>query len=314
MNVGIHGIGYYVPENVMTNADLEKMMDTTDEWIRSRTGIEERRIAKDDMDTSDMGALAAQRALENAEISISDIDFILVATTSPDKKTPSSACLVQEKLGARGIPALDINAACSGFIYGMVVAQQFIQTGAYKKILVIGVEKLSKYIDWTDRNTAILFSDGAGAAVIGEVSEGHGILSFELGADGDGWKHLYIDKDQNRGIHMDGKEVFKFAVRQMGGASLRVLEKANIRKEDIDFLVPHQANIRIIEAARERLELPKEKVAVTIQKYGNNSTATIPIALTEAVQEGKVKDGDTLVLVGFGAGLTWGALTMRWGK
>ncbi|MED1442803.1 3-oxoacyl-[acyl-carrier-protein] synthase III [Aeribacillus composti] len=310
MRAGIIGIGRYIPEKVVTNYDLEKIMDTSDEWIRTRTGIEERRIASDDMKTSDLGARAALEAIEDAKISPEEIDMIIVATATPDQSFPSVACVLQERLGAKRAAALDISAACSGFIYAMATAEQFIQTGAYKKILVVGAEKLSKITDWNDRSTGVLFGDGAGAVVLGEVSNDRGILSFELGADGSGGKHLY----EKGHIVMNGREVFKFAVRQMGESSINVLEKAGLTKEDVDFLIPHQANIRIMEAARQRLELPEEKMSKTIHKYGNTSAASIPISLYEEVKAGKIKDGDLIVMVGFGGGLTWGAIALRWGQ
>ncbi|MCU9602457.1 beta-ketoacyl-ACP synthase III [Pallidibacillus thermolactis] len=310
MNAGILGIGRYVPENVVTNFDLEKRMDTSDEWIRTRTGIQERRIASDDIGTSDMGYFAAIKALEDAEISVQDIDLILVATVTPDHSFPSVACMVQDKLGAKNAAAMDVSAACAGFMYGMITAKQFIESGAYKHVLVIGTEKLSKITDWNDRSTAVLFGDGAGAVVMGPVSEGRGILSFELGADGSGGKHLY----QEEYIVMNGREVFKFAVRQMGESALNVIEKAGLTKEDVDFLVPHQANIRIMEASRQRLELPVEKMSSTIAKYGNTSSASIPISLVEEIEAGKIQDDDIIVMVGFGGGLTWGAICLKWGK
>jgi 3-oxoacyl-[acyl-carrier-protein] synthase III len=310
MNAGIIGIGKYVPERIVTNHDLEKMMDTSDEWIRTRTGIEVRRIADENMNTSDMGYLAAMKAIEDAGISPQELDMILVATVTPDRPFPSVACMLQEKLGAKNAAAMDVSAACSGFMYAMVTAKQFIETGAYKYVLVVGVEKLSKILNWEDRNTAVLFGDGAGAAVIGPVSEGRGILSFELGADGTGGKHLYQDEY----VIMNGREVFKFAVRQMGESCINVLEKAGLSKEDVDFLIPHQANIRIMESARERLELPVEKMSRTIHKYGNTSAASIPISIAEEVEAGKIKDDDLVVMVGFGGGLTWGAIAMRWGR
>lgn len=310
MRAGIIGIGRYIPEKVVTNYDLEKIMDTSDEWIRTRTGIEERRIASDDMKTSDLSAIAALEAIEDAKISPEEIDMIIVATVTPDQSFPSVACVLQERLGAKRAAALDISAACSGFIYAMATAEQFIQTGAYKKILVVGAEKLSKITDWNDRSTSVLFGDGAGAVVLGEVSDDRGILSFELGADGSGGKYLY----EKGHIVMNGREVFKFAVRQMGESSINVLEKAGLTKEDVDFLIPHQANIRIMEAARQRLELPEEKMSKTIHKYGNTSAASIPISLYEEVKAGKIKDGDLIVMVGFGGGLTWGAIALRWGQ
>lgn len=310
MNAGIIGIGKYVPEKVVTNADLEKMMDTSDEWIRTRTGIEERRIAGDDIHTSDMAFEAAKRAIDNAGIVPGEIDLILVATVTPDQPFPTVACMLQEKLGATKAAAMDVSAACAGFMYGVITAKQFIETNAYKYVLVVGVEKLSKITDWTDRNTAVLFGDGAGAAVIGPVSGNRGILSFELGADGTGGKHLYQDEY----IIMNGREVFKFAVRQMGESCVNVLEKAGLEKEDVDFFIPHQANIRIMEASRQRLGLPEEKMSKTINKYGNTSSASIPIAMVEEYEAGKIKDDDIVVMVGFGGGLTWGAIAIRWGR
>ncbi|QOR67561.1 ketoacyl-ACP synthase III [Cytobacillus suaedae] len=310
MNAGFLGIGRYVPEQIITNFDLEKKMDTTDEWIRTRTGIEERHIAHDDIKTSDMAYEAALKALDSAGMTGEELDMILVATVTPDRPFPSVACTLQEKLGAKKAAAMDISAACAGFMYGIVTGKQFIETGVYKNILVVGVEKLSKITDWNDRNTAVLFGDGAGAVIIGPVSEGKGILSFELGADGTGTKHLYQDEY----IIMNGREVFKFAVRQMGDSCINVLEKAGLTKEDVDFLIPHQANIRIMEAARQRLELPIEKMSKTIHKYGNTSAASIPISLVEELEAGKIKDGDLIVMVGFGGGLTWGAIAIRWGK
>jgi 3-oxoacyl-[acyl-carrier-protein] synthase III len=310
MNTGIIGIGRYLPEKILTNADLEKMVDTSDEWIRTRTGIEERRVAGDDIDTSDMAYEAAKKAIEDAGISPEDIDLILVATVTPDQPFPSVGCLLQERLGAKKAAAMDISAACAGFMYGMITAKQFIDNGAYKHILVVGVEKLSKITDWDDRNTAVLFGDGAGAAVMGPVPDGKGILAFELGSDGTGAKHLYQDEH----IIMNGREVFKFAVRQMGESSINVINKAGLDKEDVDFLIPHQANIRIMEAARQRLELPIEKMSKTVNKYGNTSAASIPISLVEDLEAGRVKEDDVVVMVGFGGGLTWGAIVMRWGK
>lgn len=310
MRAGIVGMGRYLPEKILTNHDLEKMMDTSDEWIKTMTGIEERRIAADNENTSDMAFAAAQKAIKNAGITPEDIDLILVATVTPDSPFPSVACRIQERLGAKKAAAMDISAACAGFMYGIVTAKQFIESQVYKYVLVVGVEKLSKITDWNDRNTAVLFGDGAGAAIIGPVSENRGILSFELGADGTGAKHLYQDEY----IIMNGREVFKFAVRQMGESCINVLEKAGLTKDDVDFLIPHQANIRIMEASRQRLELPVEKMSKTVNKYGNTSAASIPISMIEDVEAGRIKDDDLIVMVGFGGGLTWGAIAMRWGK
>ncbi|MYL32241.1 beta-ketoacyl-ACP synthase III [Pontibacillus yanchengensis] len=311
-NAGILGTGHYVPERVFTNFDMEKLVETNDEWIRTRTGIEERRLANDDMDTSDMAYEAAVRALDKSNLKPEDIDLILVATVTPDSPFPSVGNRVQEKLGATKAASMDLSAACAGFMYGMITAQQFIQNGAYDHVLVIGAEKLSKVTDWTDRNTCVLFGDGAGATVMGPVSEGKGILSFELGTDPTGAKHLYQCKEDNF-IKMNGREVFKFAVRQMPESSINVLEKAGLTKEEVDFLVPHQANIRIMEAARQRLEIPEEKMATSVKRYGNTSSSSIPIALSENVENGKIKDNDVVVLVGFGGGLTWGAVALRYG-
>lgn len=312
MNVGVLGTGHYLPSKVLTNKDLEKIVDTSDEWIKSRTGIEERRIAEDDMDTSDMAYYAAKQALEDANIKPEDIGLILVATVTGDISFPSVACMIQDKLGAKNAAAMDVSAACSGFMYGMITAKQFIESKAYQYVLVVGAEKLSKITDWSDRNTCVLFGDGAGAAILGEVSEGRGILSFELGADGAGAKHLYQEKGGY--LVQNGREVFKFAVRQMPQAVMNVIEKANINKEDVDFLVPHQANMRIMNVARERIGMTEDKMAQSIKRYGNTSAASIPIALSEEVKNDKIKDDDIIVLVGFGGGLTWGAVTIRWGK
>ena len=286
-------------------------MDTSDEWIRTRTGIESRHLAAEGEETSDLAYNAAVDAIKHSGLTAEDIDLVLVTTISPDRNFPSVACQISERLGISR-PAFDISAACAGFIYGLVTAKQFVENNSYNNILVVGVEKLSKFIDWEDRNTAVLFGDGACAAIVSKVSEGRGILSFELGADGSGGKYLYLNDEQH--IYMNGREVFKFAVRQMGESAINVLGKAGLTKEDCDYLIPHQANIRIMEAARERLELPEEKMSKTVNKYGNTSAASIGISLVEELNNGKVKDDDVLVLVGFGGGLTWGAVALRWGK
>jgi len=324
VSVGILGTGKYVPERVLTNQQLEKMVETNDEWIVTRTGIKERRLASSEEATSDLAYKAAQVALANAGLTAEEIDVIIVATITPDMMFPSTACLVQEKLGAT-CPAFDLSAACSGFIYSLATANGLIQSGVYKNALVIGAETLSRITDYTDRNTCILFGDGAGAVVLGEVPADRGFKSFVLGADGKGGELLKLAgggsrrpasvETINNGEHylyMAGNEVFKFAVRVMGSAAEEALEKAGITKKDIDLLVPHQANIRIIQSALNRLELTEDKAVVNIDKYGNMSAASIPVALAEAVEQGKVKQGDTICLVGFGGGLTWGSTVLKW--
>lgn len=324
-SVGILGTGSYLPEKVLTNADLEKMVDTNDEWIVSRTGIRERRIAAPEEASSDLSVKAAEKALKKAGIRAEELDMIIVTTVTPDMNFPATACLVQDRLGAKKAATFDLSAACTGFIYGISTGAQFIATGVYKYVLVIGVECLSRIVDWTDRNTCVLFGDGAGAAVLGPVEEGYGFLSFELGGDGSGGNLLNLPAGGSRlpasektirerlhYVHMSGREVFKFAVRVMGNATEEALAKAGLSKEDIDFLVPHQANIRIIDSAVKRLGLTEDKVVVNLDRYGNMSSASIPVALDEAVERGQIKKGDTMVLCGFGGGLTWGATVLKW--
>lgn len=307
---GIIGLGCYVPPTIVTNYDLEKKLNTSNEWIVSRTGIKERRIASEDITTSYMAVKAAEKALTNANVDAEDIDLILVATSTGEYVFPSVACLVQERLGCREIGAMDISAACSGFLYAMVTAKQFIETGTYKNVLVIGAEKFSSIVDWEDRSTAVLFGDGAGAVVMGAVSNDKGILSFDLGSDGSGGKYLYTDKYLN----MNGREVFKFATRKMNESVLKVVKKIGMNEGDIDFIVPHQANLRILELASKTLHIPIEKISITVNKYGNTSAASVPLSLQEEVESGKIKDGDLVVFVVFGGGLTWGALALRWGR
>ncbi|MBU0437170.1 ketoacyl-ACP synthase III [Staphylococcus succinus] len=313
MDVGIKGFGAYAPENIVDNAYFETFLETTDEWISQMTGIKERRWASEEQETSDLAYEASVRAIADAGIEASDIDMILVATSTGDFPFPTVANILQERLGVGKVASLDQLAACSGFMYSMINAKQFVQSGDYKNVLVVGVDKLSKITDFTDRSTAILFGDGAGAAVIGEVSEGRGILSYELGSDGSGGKYLYLNPENGK-IFMNGREVFKFAVRIMGEASNNAVAKANLKPEDVDMFVPHQANIRIMESARERLGIPREKMSVSVDKYGNTSAASIPLSIAQELENGKIKDDDVLVLVGFGGGLTWGAVTLRWGK
>lgn len=321
--VGILGTGKYVPERRLTNRDLEQMVDTNDEWIVTRTGIRERRIADEAEATSDLAYEASVKALAAAGLTADQIDLIIVATITPDMFFPSTACLLQERLGAKQAAAFDLSAACSGFIYGLAAANGFIQSGLYRRILVVGAETLSRITDYTDRNTCILFGDGAGAVVVGEVPEGRGFQSFVLGADGSGGDLLRICgggsrmpsnaqtvADKRHYLEMNGRDVFKFAVRVMGSAAEEALAKAGLGKQDIDLLVPHQANIRIVHSALERLGLPEDKAMVNLDRYGNVSAASIPLALAEAVEEGRAKAGDRLVLVGFGGGLTWGSTVL----
>ncbi len=326
-NAGIIGTGSCLPPKIVTNEDLEKIVDTSDEWIVSRTGIKKRRVADENTATSDLATVAARRALDDAGLKPSDIDMIIVATVTPDMNFPSTACLVQANLGAEHCPAFDIEAACSGFLYGFILASQFIATGAYENILVIGAECLSKFLNWKDRNTCVLFGDGAGAAVVSRVDEKFGILSHCMGADGEGGKHLILEaggsrkpasfetvKNELHYVQMEGSEVFKFAVRIMAKASEEAVSLAGLTKADVDFLVPHQANIRIIEGARKRLNLPKEKVYINLDRYGNMSAASVPVALDEASRTKAIKKGDRIVLVAFGGGLTWASCMLRWSK
>jgi 3-oxoacyl-[acyl-carrier-protein] synthase III len=325
--VGILGIGSYLPEKVLTNHDLEKMVETSDEWITKRTGISERRILEKERPSYEMGIHAAERAIADAGISAEDLDLIIVTTETPDYLQPSVSCIIQGKIGARKATAFDLNAACSGFIYGMTVAKQFISTGYYKHVLVIGCEGLSKATDWEDRNTCVLFGDGAGAVVLGPVNEGYGLLNTYLGADGASGKCITLpcmtvqEEDLANQIHenkrviwMDGSEVFKFAVRIMAHATEKVIEDAGLTMQDISMLFPHQANSRIIDGAIKRLGVTEEMLHYILPKYGNISSASIPVALDEAYRSGRVKKGDNLVLVGFGGGLTWGSAVVRWSK
>lgn len=322
---GIVGTGIYVPERVVTNFDLEKIVDTSDEWIQTRTGIRQRHHADEGLATSDMCVAAAEKALADAGVAAEEVDLVIVATVTPDMYFPATACLVQDRLGARRAGAFDLEAGCSGFMYGLSIGSQFIASGVYDTVLVIGAEILSRLLNWADRSTCVLFGDGAGAAVLRPVPEGYGIRSVVLGSDGAGGKLLnvpaggslvppsrrFVDPAEYT-IHMKGNEVFKFAVRVMGEAALEALQKAGWTREDLDYLIPHQANIRIIDAAVKRLGLPPEKAFVNVDRYGNISSASIPITLHEARRAAKLKKGDVVVMVAFGAGLTWAATAMRW--
>ena len=325
LDVGILGVGAAIPSKVVTNFDLEKIIDTSDEWIRTRTGIRERRVVEDGEITSDLATRAAQDALLDAGISVDEIDLIVVATTTPDTLMPSTACYVQAKMGAKNAAAFDVSAGCTGFIYGLSVGSMFVRAGMYKRVLVIGAEVLSPFLDWSDRSTCVLFGDGAGAVLLGPVDQ-PGLLSVKLGADGNLGDLLTIpgggarcpassDSLANRQHYLkmtSGNETFKFAVRVMGEVTQQALDEAGLTKEQLDFLIPHQANWRIIEAARKRFNLPEERVIINIDRYGNMSSASIPVALKEAITSGRIKRGDLLALVGFGAGLTWGAAIIRY--
>ncbi len=324
---GILGIGSYLPGKILTNFDMEKMFDTSDEWIKTRTGIKERRFANDDEVTSDLAAKAAFNALEDAHLKPEDINLIIVGTNSPDKLFyPATACIVQDKIGASNAAAFDLQAGCTGWVYASTVAAQFVQSGMYKNVLSIGAEVITRMMDKEDRYTYVLFGDGAGAVVIGNVDRG-GFLGFELFADGSLAEHLEIKAGGtampfNQEVldkklyytKMNGREVFKFSVREIGRVSDIVLKKAGLTIDDIDWFIPHQANLRIIEAGIARLGIPMDKVVVTIDKFGNSSAASIPVSLDEIYREGKVKKGDKILMVSFGAGMTSGGIILEWSK
>jgi 3-oxoacyl-[acyl-carrier-protein] synthase III len=319
----ITGWGKCMPPNVLSNHDLEQIIDTSDEWISSRTGIKERRISH--VDTSDMAAIAGLRALAAAGKRPEDVDLLLVATCTPDSLIPSTASLVQKKIGAINCAAMDLNAACSGFVYGLVVGTNMIRGGTNNTVLLIGAEKLHYVMDFTDRTTCVLFGDGAGAVVL-EPSEGdNGLLASDLGLDGSVYDILQTPVDgtmgdrkvpdpRSSGVTMEGQEVFRRAVTKMGESSLISMKQAGIGLDDVDLLIPHQANVRIIDATARRLGLPDHKVYVNIHSYGNTSAATIPVALTEALEEGRIKPGDNIVFAAFGGGLSWGSAVYRWGE
>lgn len=326
-NAGIAGLGLCVPERVLTNDDLAQMVETNDEWIVTRTGIRERHVADADTTTSDLALVAAERALQDAQIEAAELDLILCATTTGDYIWPATACVVQERLGARRAAAFDLSAACSGFCYGLATAAGFIQSHAMRKILVIGADTLTKQVDWTDRSTCILFGDGAGAAVITPCEGGEGILTSVLGSDGSGVESVWlpaggtktpitpevIDSRQHL-IKMRGQEVYKFAARVVPEVIQEALGKACLRPNDIRLLVLHQANVRIIHAVAERLGLAPENVFINVDRYGNTSAASVPMALAEAQAQGRMQRGDIVVTVGFGAGLTWAANVIRWNR
>ena len=322
--VGIVGMGSYVPPRILTNLDLEKMVDTSEEWIRTRTGIRERRLADPEVATSDLGEAAARAALDSAGVGPADIDLLILATVTPDLPFPSTASLLQERMNIPRATAFDLNVGCTGFVYGLAVAREMIATGTYQRALVIGSETLSRITDWNDRATCVLFGDGAGAAVVAPVAEG-GILAYSLGNDGANADALMIPAGGSRtpttpetvaeGLHyltMNGPEVFKFAVRALADSSEEAVARAGLSMSDVDAVIPHQANIRIIEAAVKRLHIPAEQFICNLDRYGNTSAASIPIALDEAVREGRIKSGDHVLLSSFGAGLAWGSMMIRW--
>ena len=323
--VRIAGVGHHVPKGVLTNADLERMLDTSDEWITTRTGMKERHVATAEEPTSELALAAARNAIASAGIEAKDLDCVIVATVTPDFPFPATACIVGSKLGIPGIPAFDLEIACSGFIYGLTVASSLVRTGVFKRVLLIGAEELSRIINYEDRATAVLFGDGAGAVVL-EASENDSFLASELGADGTNPSHLYVEvggtalppisaediATKRNKVVMNGREVFRFAVTKMIEATNIALERAHVAPQDVAWLIPHQANRRIIDAAAKHLEMPSDRVIINIDRYGNTSAASIPIALSETVAAGKLKDGDVILFVGFGGGLSWGAVAWRW--
>ncbi len=325
MAAGIIGMGFYVPDKILTNADLEKSLGVSAGSIFDRTGIRQRHIARPEEAASDLAVRAARVALDDADVAAGEIDLIIVATSTPDHCSPTSAAITQARLGAGKAAAFDLSTACAGFVYSLVLGCNMIESGLYRKVLVIGAEVMSTIVDWTDPYTAILFGDGAGAAVLGKVPEGYGLLGSDLGVDGSGADAAKVPAGGSRMpasaetvanrlhyIQMDGHNVFKFAMRVLGSSSERSLKAAGLGTDAIDLLVPHQANIRIIEAASRLFELPMEKVVVNIDRYGNTSAASVPIALSEAAAAGRIKRGDHVVMVAFGAGLAWGACVMKW--
>jgi len=316
----IVGTGRYLPERVMTNFDLEKIVDTSDEWIRTRTGVERRHIVAEDQTTSDMCIEAARVAIEDAGIDVSEIDLVVVGTTSPDLIFPNVATIIQHKLGISPCPAFSLEAACTGFIYALTTADKFIRAGDAKCALVLGAECITKLMDWSDRNTCVLFGDGAGAVIV-KPSEEPGLISCHLGADGQYKDLLYYPVGPSRdlakagtdeaSIMMTGNEVFKVAVKTLGGIAAETLEKAGVAQSELDWLIPHQANIRIIQATAKRLGLPMEKVILTVQDHGNTSAASVPMALDVAIRDGRVKKGQLVLMEAFGGGFTWGSVLMR---
>ncbi len=316
----IIGTGGYLPEKVLTNTDLEQMVDTSDAWIRERTGIEQRHIAAEDQTTSDLAEQAARQALEMAGLSPKDLQLIVVATTTPDKIFPSTACLLQQRLGNHGAPAFDVQAVCSGFIYALSVADQFIRNGVVRNALVVGAETLSRIIDWSDRNTCVLFGDGAGAVVL-EASDVPGVINTHIHADGQYENLLHVpsgvskkpltDSVSERSMHMRGSEVFKVAVNTLSQVATETLARNGVAPEELDWLVPHQANKRIIDATARKLKMKPEQVVLTVNRHANTSAASVPLALNEAVRDGRIKPGQLILMEAFGGGFTWGSALVR---
>lgn len=317
--------GSYVPEKVLTNHDIEKMVNTSDEWIFKRTGIRERRIADEKQATSDLAYEASRSALKSAGLKAKDIDLIIVATATGDMPFPATGCILQDKLAARKAAAFDVNAACSGFVYGLSIADAFIKSGIYKRILIAGAETLSKSTDWEDRTTCVLFGDGAGAVILEATKENRGIMSTRMHSDGNLWSLIHIPaggsrfpassetiKKRSHYIKMKGNETFKVAVRTLESLVVETLEDNNLKTSQLSLLIPHQANLRIIQAIAQRLKLPMEKVVVNLDRYGNTSAASVPIALDEAVKAGRIRDGDYILLEAFGGGLTWASALIKW--
>ena len=325
MNAKITATAHYTPERIMTNFELEKLVDTSDEWIKSRTGISQRHIAAENEATSDLSTQVAEQLLEKRGISAEEIDIIIVSTVTPDHFAPSTAALVQHNIGAKNAWGFDLSAACTGFLFGLETGSKFISSGQYKKVMIIGVDTMSSILDFTDRNTCVLFGDGAGGVILEPTDSGNGIVDSILHMDGSGGHFLHVPgggsrmpatiesvKAKQHYIMQDGKKVFKFAVRGMADVSERILKQNNLTGDDISIFIPHQANKRIIDAAAERCNISKEKVLINIDRYGNTTAGTIPIGLNEAVEDGQIKNGDTVLLAAFGAGFTWGSILIKW--
>ncbi|MCS7254021.1 MAG: beta-ketoacyl-ACP synthase III [Armatimonadota bacterium] len=322
---GVKGIGAYLPERILTNADLEKLVETSDQWILERTGIRERRIASKDETAATLGTRAAIEAIKDAGINPTDVQCIITATITPDYFFPATACLIQDAIGATGAAAFDLLVGCTGFVYGLVIASQMVSYGAFDNVLVIGADVLSKFINWRDRHTCVLFGDGAGAAVISQIDDDYGLLGFDIGSDGSLSKLLRIEAggshrpaslmtvlEEAHSLTMNGSEVFKFAVRAMSDSTRRALQACGLDVEHVSLFVPHQANMRIVRAAAERLQIPIERIFTNVEKYGNTSAASIPIALAEADKLGRIKRGDIVVCTSFGGGLSWASCVLRW--